>query len=235
MIIRSQDDSWLFITQPDHASLAGRLMRHWHAGGLPDSPRRDDILRAVAEHDNGWLEVDAAPLVDPESGELLDFIRLPLAMRQGVWPRGVRRLESAPYAAALVANHAVHVFARFRGQTDWTAFFDEMTALRTHMLDASGVSLDSLLSDYAFVRLGDLLSLTFCNAWTEAQDEFGCALRLVDGTRLVVTPDPFDGREIPFAIAARILPASAVPTEAAARAAWPAAKRIVLTGIATGG
>jgi hypothetical protein len=233
MIIRRQGESWLCITQPDHAALAGRLMRHWRGGGLPDSPRRDDILRAVAEHDNGWHEVDAAPVLDAVRGELLDFVRLPLGMRQGVWPRGVRRLEATPYTAALVANHAVHVLSRFRGRADWTAFFDEMTALRTQLLAVSGVGVETLLSEYAFLRLGDLLSLTFCNAWSDAQDEFDCTIRL-EGTRLVVTPDPFDGRELPFAIAGRILPASAAASEAAARAAWATAERMILTGVAAG-
>lgn len=233
MIVRRHGESWRCITQPDHAALSGRLMRHWRAGGLPDSPRRDDILRAIVEHDNGWQEVDAVPAVDAASGELLDFVHLPVAVRQGVWPRGVRRLEATPYAAALVANHAVHVFSRFRGRAEWTPFFDQMAGLRAQMLAASDATLETLLSDYVFLRLGDLLSLTFCNAWTDEQVEFGYTIRL-DATRLIVTPDPFAGRELPFAITARLLPASAVTSAAAVHTAWRTADRLVLTGIAAG-
>ena len=233
MIVRRQHESWLCITQPDHAALAGHLMRHWRSGGLPESPRRADILRAMDEHDNGCREVDATPIVDPATGAILDFIGAPLEMRQGVWPRGVQRLAGTPYTAALVANHAVHVFSRFRGRADWTPFFDRMTALRTEMLEATNVPLESLLADYAFLRIGDLLSLTFCNAWTEPQGEFAYDIRL-DGARLLVSPDPFGGREVPFEITARVIPSDALASAAAAAEAWHAADQIVLTGIATG-
>jgi hypothetical protein len=233
MIVRRRPDSSLCITQPDHAALAGHLMRHWQAGGLPHSLRREDILRAIDEHDNGWREVDAAPIVDPAGGAVLDFVGAPLEMRQGVWPRGVRRLADTPYTAALVANHAVHVFSRFRGRDDWTPFFDTMTTLRGEMLAASGLPLETLLADYAFLRIGDLLSLTFCNEWTEPQGEFACDIRL-DGTRLLVSPDPFGGRLVPFEIAAREIPSHALSSPHAAAAAWSDARHITLSGIAAG-
>jgi hypothetical protein len=53
MIIRPDDAARIAITQPDHAALVGRIMHAWRANGLPESPRRDDILLAVTEHDNG--------------------------------------------------------------------------------------------------------------------------------------------------------------------------------------
>ena len=68
MIIRQSDAALVLITQPDHAALAGRIMRRWEADGFPQSPRRADILAAVDLHDNGWREVDAVPAVDPVYG-----------------------------------------------------------------------------------------------------------------------------------------------------------------------
>ena len=43
-----------------------------------------------------------------------------------------------------------------------------MTSLRDDMLSASGEEPAALSSDYAFVRLGDLISLAFCTGWTDA-------------------------------------------------------------------
>ena len=91
----------LVITQPEHAGLAGRIMKHW-LGDLAGSPRRAEILVAVNEHDNGWRDVDAAPIVDPATGRLLDFIHAPDHVRQDVWPRGVECLAATPYAAFTV-------------------------------------------------------------------------------------------------------------------------------------
>ena len=203
MIVRRTGAAPIFITQPDHAALAARIMAHWRAGGFPTSPRREVILLAIAEHDNGWQEVDAAPIVDA-SGEVLDFMTVPMDIRRGVWPRGVARLASQPYAAALVAQHALHVYRRYRANADWHPFFAEMESARDHHLRAAqSMSLDDLLADYAFVRIGDLLSLTFCNAWTAPQtEEFGYTIRL-DADRLRVGPDPFEGASLAIEVAGR--------------------------------
>src|SRR5262245_5664700 len=193
MIIRTNDRSLVLITQPDHAALAGRLMRSWEADGFPESPRRDAILTAVDLHDNGWYEVDSSPIVDDATGKLLDFVAVPHDVRTGVWPRGVGRLRETAYAAALVAHHAAYVYDRYRTDAQWMPFFEQMEAIRGRHLAASGVGFDDLQQDYRFLRLGDLLSLTFCNAWPEPQaDAFGYRIRF-DGTRLSVSPDPFGG------------------------------------------
>lgn len=234
MIIRATGSSQLLITQPDHAALAAHIMRRWSADGLLISPRRAEILQAVEEHDNGWREVDAAPLVDETTGRILDFIHVADEVRRGVWPRGVERLRATPYAAALVAQHAIHVYGRYRTSADWAPFFLEMEEARNHHLRlASSVTLDELLHDYAFVRLGDLMSLTFCNGWTEPQaDEYRYAIRLTE-ERLSVSPDPFAGQRVPFEIAARELPDRPFRSTADAQRAMVTAPRIILTGMAT--
>ena len=53
-----------------------------------------------------------------------------------------------------------------------------------------------------FVRLGDLISLTFCTAWTDEQRFGGWTVQL-SGTRVAVSPDAFGGPEIPIEIRAR--------------------------------
>ena len=148
MIIRRQGTTPFLITQPDHAQLAATIMERWQANGLPDSPRRGAILFAIKEHDNGWREVDAAPIVDANSGEILDFMNLPDDARRGVWPRGVQRLAETPYSAALVAQHAVHIYRRYRDDAAWTPFFIEMESLRDDFLrQERSATLDELLRD----------------------------------------------------------------------------------------
>jgi hypothetical protein len=150
--------------------------------------------------------VDAAPIVDGATGRILDFINVPAPLRRGVWPRGAERLAEDPWAAALVANHAVHVYRRYRDDPEWQPFFAELEATRArHLERAGGLTRDELLADYFFLRMGDLLSLTFCNAWSEAPEEFGFAIRW-SAQRLTVTPDPFGGEEIQIEVPARELP-----------------------------
>jgi len=173
-----------------------------HCVPLAARPRRDAILHAIAEHDNGWAEEDAAPTVNPTTGTVVDFVSAPLSVRHAVWPRGVARLADNPWAAALVAQHALTVYDRFRSETEWTAFFAEMEAARGAMLRASRMPLDDLVADYAFVRLADLISLTFCTGWTD-EHRFADWTVQLSGTRVVVTPGAFGGMRIPIEIKAR--------------------------------
>ena len=121
MIVRQLSDRVQLISQPDHARLAGRVMAHCTT--LEDSPRRDSILLAIREHDNGWEEEDASPTVDLETGKVVDFVTAPLAIRHRVWPRAIERLSADPWAAALVAQHAITVYDRYRPDPSRTTFF----------------------------------------------------------------------------------------------------------------
>lgn len=236
MIVRPNGSTVHLITQPDHAALAVKLMRAWQRDGLVRSGRRAEILIAIEEHDNGWLEPDAAPMVDEAAGTVRDFVTAPDEVRRGVWPRAVRRLMGAPYAAALVAQHAVHVYRRYRSDPAWDAFFKEMEGLVEHHLGAAGMrSHDELRRDYRFLRIADLASLTWCCAWSGAQTDdsgSGYTVHISDG-RLVISPDPFEGKEIRFEVPARELPASGL-TQASAAACWARAPRVPLSGKAGG-
>lgn len=232
MIVRTAGFVRHLITQPDHAALARRIMDFWIADGLPDAPRRASIFHAIAEHDNGWRDVDDAPIVDDATGAILDFISAPLDVRQSIWPRGVARLAGDPWAAALVAEHAVFIYGRLRKNHDWADFFTEMEALREQYVDAAGLTLEELQREYLFVRVADLMSLVFCNVWTDVQKMGHYEIRM-RGDALIVSPDPFGGRTVPLEIDARELPARKWKTREAA-AAFATAPRVTIRGVASG-
>jgi hypothetical protein len=211
MIVRDSGTSLHLITQPDHAALARRVMERWTP--LHDADRRASILLAIEEHDNGWREPDLAPLVDSSTGRVLDFINVPVHVRQGVWPRGVARLaEDDVWAAALVAHHAVTVYDRYRPDTAWSDFFPQLERLRDELVDAARRTTAQLTHDYAFVRIGDLISLLFCTKWDEPQSYENWSFRR-QGDRVIVSPDPFAGRDVPIAVRAREIPSRRYATD----------------------
>lgn len=109
MIIRRLGSSLHLITQPQHAALAARIMREWHVDHFPESPRKASILMAVEHHDDGWDDADASLVVDEASGRLLDFMEVSDTLKRETSSSGIERLASDPYAAALVAQHRLHV------------------------------------------------------------------------------------------------------------------------------
>jgi len=233
VIVRTDLSPPLFITQPDHASLAATIMRGWKNGGLPESARHVAIMLAIQAHDNGWQDVDAEPCLDPGSGRVLDFVNVPEDVRHAVWRRGVARLAGEPYAAALVAQHALHIYRRMRQQVGWRQFFVDMTALRDQCLMAAHETIETLQREYAFLRLADLASLTFCGVDTNGQAaEMGYDIHL-EGPRLTIAPDPFGGASFSLEISGREL-ASSFSSVADARAAWQSAPRRTITGTVSG-
>jgi hypothetical protein len=233
VIIRTHHDQLVLITQPDHAALAGRIMSAWRQDGLPESPQRVEILLAINRHDDGWIENDGAPLVDAVSGEILDYVHAPDDVRRSIWPRSVERLAAHPYASALVAQHALHLFDRYRAEPGWEPFFTEMESLRAAQLAAAHpISEDDLRRDYFFVRMGDLLSLQFCDDWREPQ-RHGDYESVWDGRRLTVVPDPFDGERIALEVPTRPLPRQRYD-DAGARRAFQSAPVVTAAGVISG-
>jgi hypothetical protein len=231
VIVRPANDRVHLITQPDHARLAASIIEH--AVALGNRPRRTAILLAVAEHDNGWKEEDAAPILNPATGYIADFVNVPLAVRYRVWPRAIQRLEAYPWTAALVAEHAVVVYDRFRTEAAWTPFFAGMEAARDRMVRASGLTAGELTSDYEFLRLADLISLVFCMASTQAQ-HFGEWSVQLTGDRVSVAPDLFGGTTVPIRIHARPIRNQPFRSYTELRAAVDAAESVILTGTVSG-
>jgi hypothetical protein len=235
MIVRRTTTHLLLITQPDHAALASRIMARWRADGLPARPTREVVLEAVRQHDIGWTPEDASPRLDPAAQAPYDFVSAPLEVRQAIWPRAIGQLEpTSPYVAALIAQHARTVYRRYEGDPHWQPFLDAMDRSRDRLVNrAHEADLHAFLRDYAIVAIGDLLSLTFCNGWTDPGEIAGYRVQL-RGDRLEVQPDPFDNATVPLAIDARQLPLKAYCTTLDLLDAFRRAPTVTLTGEVVG-
>jgi hypothetical protein len=235
MIIRRSGPALVLITQPAHAALSARIMREWDSGHFPDTPRKRSILHAIEQHDCGWADFDAKLIVDAATGRLLEFTEVPDEVKRATSLGCVHPLAADPYAAALSAQHRLHVYRRYGEDPAWKPFFAELTSMRDSCLRNAGIaSPDGLLRDYRFVRAGDLASLAFCNEWPETDaDGCGYSMRL-EGQTLTITPDPFGGRTIDIEIEARVIANIRFGSAAEARAAVAAARVVTLSGVVRG-
>jgi hypothetical protein len=101
------------------------------------------------------------------------------------------------------------------------------------LAEARPLTADDLQRDYFFIRMGDLLSLEFCDHWLEPQRDGRYESRW-DGARLTISPDPFDGCEVPLAVTARQLPHRTFLDRREAADAFDAAPTVTVTGVASG-
>jgi hypothetical protein len=206
-------------------------MRSWSASHFPESPRKPSILNAVAQHDCGWAGTDETLVLDEAKGQLLDFTEVSDAVKRDTSTLGIEPLASDPYAAALAAQHRLHVYRRYADHPEWRTFFDGMRSARdSYLRAAGGDSGEGFLRDYWFVRAGDLASLAFCNNWADTPDD-GCGYAFrMDGTSLTIVPDPLDGRTLEIEIAARVVQNQRFASSSDARRALASAQTVTLTG-----
>jgi len=189
MIVVPEGSALRCITQPDHAHFAGELLSLWRTGGLPAHPRRDDLIFAAREHDNGWREADAAPRWDAARGRPHDFLTLPREDRIAIWERGTCRFAATrPYAALLITRHALNLFEDRRQEEGWSAFVTFLADLEQSLLEESGVPRDELEADYRLIDLTDLISLAACNGWRQPAERYGVRIEPREGA---VRVDPF--------------------------------------------
>ena len=233
VIIRPQQGSLLFITQPDHAAAAADLVQHFEA--FATNPRRIEIHLAVREHDSGWHELDRDLVFDSTRGKAHDFMTVPEPLKQCVWPKAVEHVAPrSPYAAALIAEHALFVYSGNRGKPEWDTFFSTMEARRTALLARAGVPLDTLLADYPFLGIADLLSLSFCHCWETARERFGRSV-VCEGAAVTMTPSLLPVTPVPVRVRMRRIPDVSFASHEALREALDRAPAEFLTGVARAG
>jgi hypothetical protein len=235
MIVRDDRDAFLLITQPDHAQLAETIVAAVRTEAPLDTAARSAILLATREHDNGWIEVDALPTVDPATGRPSDFMSGPAAVKHELWRRGIARAARADVlAGALVAEHALTVYGYRRDDATWTSFFSTIESMRDALVERTGFT-DREMFDayYRCVRLGDSFSLQFCNGWMAPATTLGYEA-VMDGTTLRITPDPFNGATVNLRIVGRRIPARRYLDDAHVRSAIAAAIPEIVIGTACG-
>jgi Protein of unknown function (DUF3891) len=209
MIVTQLGSDLRLVTQPDHARLAGEILSLWYRNALPTHPRREELLFAVREHDNGWWETDAAPRADPANGRPVAFPDLPDEERRTLWRRGTRRhAADRPWASLLIAEHGLRVHRDRRGDPAWEPFLAELEELRPELLSAAEATVESggeaLEADYGWLELADALSLAACGPAGGVVERPGLEASW-DGERLVLEPFPLAGATT-FRVACRTIP-----------------------------
>jgi hypothetical protein len=240
MIVRnSGDGNLLLITQPDHARLAATLIAAWDVPPPVPAASRAAVLYAIEQHDNGWQEVDAAPMWNAATARPHDFIDTPAQVKRDVWPRGVRRVaENSALAGALVAQHALTLLAQRRAEPSWTAFFSEIEEMQGGLLRRCetelGITREGFERSYDRLYVGDVLSLVFCNPWKDPFEAKGYLITLDGEGDLSVSPDPFNGARVSFEVAARAIPDRTYRSDEDLRAAFRDGRVVSLRGTAAG-
>jgi hypothetical protein len=183
--------SWYLITQADHAVLSGELAAR---AAVPNFPRLpDEVIQAIALHDDGWREVDdpATPRVNSQ-GRPLSFLEVPPQDTLRAWRGSIARAaQEGPLAGVLISEHFCRIARDFaHAETTPPPLAQALTTFVEREISQQEEWRESLaISDADVSRLTDalqffdLLSLYLCcgaRAPVEFPQEIG-------GKRFLVT------------------------------------------------
>lgn len=109
---------WMLVSQVEHArvsaELAARCTGSFAASNVATTVRAE-ILAAIARHDDGWIEWEKSPQLDPAAGRPLSFTELGAADALSIWSRSIEAAAAiGPLAAWMVASH----FLRLASHSD---------------------------------------------------------------------------------------------------------------------
>jgi hypothetical protein len=150
MIVAETDGAYRFVTQPDHAALAGQFADRWGNERFERPRPRSGVLAAAHLHDDGWWAYDRRPHLhgddddgDDGDGRPVGFTTVPPETWVDLYDEGIRRVVDVdPYAGLLVSMHGAGLRRRRYGLSpswsdtppDFAAFVDRQETLQSRLL-----------------------------------------------------------------------------------------------------
>lgn len=94
------------VKQHEHGRLAGEFAGKFREEQVPESSRRAEVLRAISNHDRGWIDLDETPFWNDAEGAPYSFIDFPVVPKLTFYKRGIDEIEAdTPYGALLCSMH----------------------------------------------------------------------------------------------------------------------------------
>ena len=120
MIVAETEEAYRFVTQPDHADLAGRFAERWGNDRFDAPAPCAATILAAHDHDDGWIAYDRRPHLH-DDGTPVDFREMSADPWIGLYHDGIEAVASVdPYAGLLVSMHGAGLRNRRYGLSpDW--------------------------------------------------------------------------------------------------------------------
>ncbi|KQL34332.1 DUF3891 family protein [Psychrobacillus sp. FJAT-21963] len=106
MIILEREQSYVMVTQNDHAKIAGKIAQNCKKDYFFELERTPEVLLAIKEHDRGWIELDTSPVWNDKTDKPYSFIDYPTELKIPFYKKGLDEVEKmSKYAGLLCSLH----------------------------------------------------------------------------------------------------------------------------------
>lgn len=163
MIVREQEKHFVMIEQHRHGQLARDIMAHWKDELFPELEWRETILKAIANHDIGWVPFDREPFLNDEKSTPYNFTDFPTLPKLVLYKQGIDRVEKMDAYAAMLCSFHYEQFVKGNKAPEAQIFMeDEHTRRRLLSKQVEGFNEQLFLQHYTMLQLGDNFSLYCC-------------------------------------------------------------------------
>lgn len=167
MIILELEDSFIMITQHDHAKISGEIAQHWKDDYFKGEERKEDVLLAISEHDRGWIEADSAPLWNNRQQKPYTFMDYPLESKVAFYKKGIDEVKKMSKYASLLCSAHYTSFLQYEEDPIGIKFMEDESTRRLRLLKQYGI-LSNMAKEKLFhhhlsiLKWCDNLSLYIC-------------------------------------------------------------------------
>lgn len=170
MIVRESDESYIMITQHDHAKISGDIAQQWDKKYLKSERHQFELVQGIYEHDLGWIPVDSAPMWNDNKQKPYSFIDFPAPPKMVHYEHGINQVEkNNPYGALLQSKHYTYLV---NDSPEEEAFREHEVNRQNKIMDQLDISEPELSYPFQILQLCDSLSLFICMHGPEAEKEF---------------------------------------------------------------
>jgi hypothetical protein len=164
MIIREEPDHYLFISQHDHAYLAGEMFANLKKEFLPNK-HYESLKFAIHQHDRAWLIPDSHPLLNDFTGKPYSFLDYPEKLKLQFYKFGIEQVNMAnSYAAVLCSLHYCSLIKNSISN-DCKLFLEKEKLRQKHLINKLKLSQNEIeILDYQIkiLNLCDNIALYVC-------------------------------------------------------------------------
>ncbi|WP_221028881.1 DUF3891 family protein [Actomonas aquatica] len=189
MIRAETDDSWVLITHPDHAQLAGEFADAWGNDQFGRPAPFPPIRHAVYHHDDGWIARDAKPSLTPAGkpeaftrdlvGAYSAFEEIDLPSYLNVRAEATAAVaKQDPLAAVMVSMHTVNLLTeqadvdsiRPEHREAYETFIAAQRAWQEATIKEHGADPAAMQRGFEFLQCCDNLSLIVCSGYDSPRE-----------------------------------------------------------------
>ena len=235
MLFRDEPSGALAISQLTHAWISGQILRAW------DDNLSETLLLAAEQHDIGWMDWEAEPTFNMETGRPHLFREIGASTHAPMWTRGVQRAVGAwgTHVALLISRHGGVIYRRYTdrhrvSEADAAAaqnYLNAQASIETAWSRALGLEAAELERETALLAFSDALSLALCGELKTPLDmdapgrdgkplTFRVAERPQRSFDFVISPWPFRSNELVVEGEARPLPSDGRFSDEGAMKTW---------------